>query len=213
MSESLDKIRYDEHGLVPAIVQDAVSGEVLMLAYMNEESLTKTLGTGHTHFWSRSRQELWHKGETSGHFQKVKRISLDCDGDALLVQVEQEGAACHTGNRSCFYTEAHKVPEATRPISDTLGSLMRVIHSRHTDMPEGSYTTTLFRDGLDRILKKVGEEAGEVIIAAKNQSVQELAWESADLLYHLLVLLEQQGMSMQDVCGELEKRVGGRKKQ
>jgi phosphoribosyl-ATP pyrophosphohydrolase/phosphoribosyl-AMP cyclohydrolase len=206
MSLSLDDVHFDENGLLPAIVQDALTGEVLMLAYMNEESLVKTLDTGETYFWSRSRSELWHKGATSGHVQRVIRIAVDCDGDALLVQVEQEGAACHTGHRSCFYTEATRQPGSTLPLSDTLGRMMRVIHSRFVEMPESSYTTTLFRGGTDRILKKIGEEAGEVIIATKNHKTDEIAWEVSDLVYHLLVLLENEGVPFSAITAELEKR-------
>lgn len=206
MSLSLDEVRFDEKGLLPAIVQDAITGEILMLAYMNEESLVKTLDTGETHFWSRSRGELWHKGETSGHVQRVMRAAVDCDGDALLLQVEQEGPACHTGHRSCFFTEAHRHPGAAPPLSDTLGKLLRVIHSRFVEMPEGSYTTSLFRSGVDTILKKIGEESGEVIIATKNHKPDEIAWEVSDLLYHMLVLLENEGVPLSAIAAELERR-------
>ena len=213
MKGIFEELHYDANGLIPAIVQDAETGEVLMLAYMNEASLLKTLDTGETHFWSRSRQALWHKGETSGHFQKVHRIVPDCDRDTLLVQVEQTGSACHTGNRSCFYSEAHKDATGARPISDILGMLTRTIHERYVQMPEGSYTTTLFRGGLDRILKKIGEEAGEVIIGAKNRNREEISWEVSDLVYHLLVMLEEEGVSLQMIAEELEKRFGKKSKE
>ncbi|MDR6225637.1 bifunctional phosphoribosyl-AMP cyclohydrolase/phosphoribosyl-ATP diphosphatase HisIE [Desmospora profundinema] len=198
------QVRFDENGLVSAVVQDAISKEVLTLAYMNEASLKKTLETGQTWFWSRSRQELWHKGATSGHVQKVVSLALDCDGDALVARVIPAGPACHTGNYSCF-TE----PEAKS--SDRfaiLNSLERVIARREAERPEGSYTTSLFEGGVDRILKKVGEEATEVVIAAKNRSGDELRWESADLLFHWLVLLREQGLSLDEVLRELEQRHG-----
>ena len=206
MKGIFEELHYDGNGLIPAVVQDAETGEVLMLAYMNEASLLKTLDTGETHFWSRSRQALWHKGETSGHFQKVHRIIPDCDRDTLLVQVEQTGSACHTGHRTCFYSEAHKEGAGSRPISDVLGTLTRTIHDRYVQMPEGSYTTSLFRGGLDRILKKIGEEAGEVIIGAKNRNREEIAWEVSDLVYHVLVMLQEEGVSLQMIADELEKR-------
>ncbi len=206
MSLSLQDLHFDENGLLPAVIQDAVSGEILMLAYMNEDSLMKTLDTGETHFWSRSRGELWHKGETSGHVQRVTRIAVDCDGDALLIQVEQEGAACHTGHRSCFFTEAQRSPDAALPLADIIGRVTRVISERFVEMPEGSYTTTLFRGGTDRILKKIGEEAGEVIIAVKNHKTEEISWEVSDLLFHLLVMLQNEGVPLSAVSTELERR-------
>ncbi len=206
MSGIFEELRYDANGLVPAIVQDAETGEVLMLAYMNEESLLKTLDTGETHFWSRSREELWHKGSTSGNTQKVHRIVPDCDGDALLVQVVQTGVACHTGHRTCFFGKAHEDGTGGRPLSDVLGILARTIHERYVEMPEGSYTTSLFRGGLDRILKKVGEEATEVVIGAKNRNRDEISWEVSDLVFHLLVMLEEEGVPLQMIAEELEKR-------
>jgi phosphoribosyl-AMP cyclohydrolase / phosphoribosyl-ATP pyrophosphohydrolase len=201
----LSTIRYNSAGLIPAVVQDATSGEVLMLAYMNPESIQKTLDTGETHFWSRSRRELWHKGETSGNVQKVKSIAVDCDGDTLLVKVEQVGNACHTGAHSCFFIHMFG-EDIRRSPGEVLDRLAGVIHQRNLDRPEGSYTTKLLNAGLDRILKKVGEEAGEVIIAAKNQSKPEIMWEVADLLYHVLVMLELQGVTLHEVGGELEGR-------
>jgi phosphoribosyl-ATP pyrophosphohydrolase/phosphoribosyl-AMP cyclohydrolase len=203
---SFENLRYDDRGLIPAIIQDSLTGEVLMLAYMNRESLIKTLSTGHTHFWSRSRNEMWHKGETSGNYQHVERIAIDCDGDALLVHVRQDGVACHTGKMTCFHTEAHAAPGARTSLAESIGILARTIKSRKAAMPEGSYTTYLFQHGIDKILKKVGEEAGEVIIAAKNHNASEIAWETSDLLYHLLVMLEEEGISLSAISAELIKR-------
>jgi phosphoribosyl-ATP pyrophosphohydrolase/phosphoribosyl-AMP cyclohydrolase len=209
---TMDKIRFDERGLVPAVVQDALSGEVLMLAYMNRESLEKTIATGETHFWSRSRGELWHKGATSGHTQKVTGMSLDCDGDTILVRVLQTGAACHTGAYSCFFEKFHPQAEGSHEsaLGEVLGAVARVIHQRNVDRPEGSYTTKLLEGGLDRILKRVGEESGEVIIAAKNHAPVEITWEVADLLYHLLVMMEVEGVSLADIAGKLGERRGGK---
>ncbi|NWQ39402.1 bifunctional phosphoribosyl-AMP cyclohydrolase/phosphoribosyl-ATP diphosphatase HisIE [Bacillus sp. EB106-08-02-XG196] len=199
-------IRFDEKGLVPAIVQDADTKEVLTLAYMNQESLTKTLETGETWFFSRSRQELWHKGATSGNTQSVVSVKYDCDQDAVLVLVEPKGPACHTGAVSCF-TEG-VVTERTSSLADyqILQTLEKLIIEREKDRPEGAYTTYLFEKGVDKILKKVGEEASEVIIAAKNRDKEELKWEAADLLYHLQVLLVEQGLPFTEVLKTLEER-------
>lgn len=199
-------IRFDEKGLVPAIVQDADTKEVLTLAYMNQESLTKTLETGETWFFSRSRQELWHKGATSGNTQSVVSVKYDCDQDAVLVLVEPKGPACHTGAVSCF-TEG-VVTEMTSSLADyqILQTLEKLIIEREKDRPEGAYTTYLFEKGVDKILKKVGEEASEVIIAAKNRDKEELKWEAADLLYHLQVLLVEQGLPFTEVLKTLEER-------
>jgi phosphoribosyl-AMP cyclohydrolase / phosphoribosyl-ATP pyrophosphohydrolase len=217
-----DEVRFDERGLVPAVVQDAESGEVLMLAYMNGESLKRTLETGETHFWSRSRQELWHKGGTSGHTQAVVGIRLDCDSDALLVRVRQQGVACHTGEYSCFHRDfgsptTSDGPEGgaasqrgnTGSLGEVMGALAKLIHGRNIDRPAGSYTAKLLDGGIDRILKKIGEESGEVIIAAKNHKREEILWESADLLYHLMVMWEAEGVRPADVARELAGR--GRK--
>jgi phosphoribosyl-AMP cyclohydrolase / phosphoribosyl-ATP pyrophosphohydrolase len=219
----LDEICFDERGLIPAVVQDAESGEVLMLAYMNSESLKRTLQTGETHFWSRSRQEFWHKGETSGNTQIVVAMRLDCDGDALLVRVRQKGVACHTGQYSCFHRGIES-PSAdgqesspssldrgvnAGSLAEVLGGLARRIHERNVDRPEGSYTAKLLDGGIDRILKKIGEESGEVIIAAKNHKQEEILWESADLLYHLMVMWEAEGVLPADIARELAGR--GRK--
>ncbi|WP_425671250.1 bifunctional phosphoribosyl-AMP cyclohydrolase/phosphoribosyl-ATP diphosphatase HisIE [Bacillus subtilis] len=199
-----DELRFNEDGLIPAIVQDAASKEVLTLAYMNKESYEKTLETKETWFYSRSRQALWHKGETSGNTQAVKGIRYDCDQDALLVLVEPSGPACHTGSYSCFTKEQTEEQAADR--FGIMNELERVIAERQAEMPEGAYTTYLFREGVDKILKKVGEEASEVIIAAKNRDHEELKWEAADLLYHLLVLLREQSLRLDDVLDVLKKR-------
>ena len=198
------KVFFKKGELIPAIVQDYRTKEVLMLAYMNEESLTKTLETGKTWFYSRSRQELWNKGATSGHVQVVKKIDYDCDEDTLLVFVEQTGAACHTGNRSCFYrtlVENEEVP-SVNPILD----LAEVVEHRKTNPEEGSYTCYLFEKGLDKILKKVGEECAETIIAAKNGDKTELTGEISDLIYHLTVMMSECELPVSEVMGELERR-------
>ncbi|AMQ71892.1 MULTISPECIES: bifunctional phosphoribosyl-AMP cyclohydrolase/phosphoribosyl-ATP diphosphatase HisIE [Bacillus amyloliquefaciens group] len=197
-----DELRFDEAGLIPAIVQDAASKEVLTLAYMNRESYEKTIETKETWFYSRSRQELWHKGATSGNTQKVKAIRYDCDQDALVVLAEPSGPACHKGSYSCFSPE--KADAQGR--FGILNELESVIAKRQAEMPDGAYTTYLFREGVDKILKKVGEEAAEVIIAAKNRDHEELKWEAADLLYHLLVLLREQSLPLDDVLDVLAKR-------
>ncbi|MEW4024257.1 Histidine biosynthesis bifunctional protein HisIE [Bacillus sp. B01(2024)] len=197
-----DELRFDEAGLIPAIVQDAASKEVLTLAYMNRESYEKTIETKETWFYSRSRGELWHKGATSGNTQKVKAIRYDCDQDALIVLAEPSGPACHKGSYSCFSPEKADAQDRF----GILNELESVIAKRQAEMPEGAYTTYLFREGVDKILKKVGEEAAEVIIAAKNRDHEELKWEAADLLYHLLVLLREQSLPLDDVLDVLAKR-------
>lgn len=205
----IEKFKFDEKGLIPAIVQDYRTGEVLMLAYMNKESMKKTLETGRTWFWSRSRQQYWCKGETSGNVQYVKEIKYDCDADTLLILVEQVGVACHTGERSCFYRSIaiSRQPSAIREkLWIILEQLYQVILDRKEKMPEGSYTTELFKEGLDKILAKIEEESDEVIDAAKNKENSEVVWETADLLYHLLVLLADKGISLEEIAGELEKR-------
>jgi len=208
-----EQLRFDEAGLIPAVVQDAVSKEVLTLAYMNRESLTKTLESGETWFWSRSRQELWHKGATSDHTQKVVSLAYDCDGDALVVQVVPNGPACHNGTYSCFVEKLTSPAIEANASNDREGNrfailaeLEALIASREAERPEGSYTTYLFEKGVDKILKKVGEEASEVIIAAKNRSHDELRYEAADLLFHLLVLLREQKLPLDDVLRELHSR-------
>ena len=201
---NFDEIRFDERGLIPAIVQDAASREVLTLAYMNRESLARTLETKQTWFWSRSRSELWHKGETSGNTQEVVSLALDCDRDAIIVAVNPAGPACHTGALSCFETGTQS--QSLGPLLDQLYDL---IQGRERERPAGSYTTYLFEEGLDKILKKVGEEAAETIIAAKNDDDARLTAEAADLVYHLLVLLVARGVSLTDIAQELGRRRKG----
>lgn len=201
---SVENIKFDENGLVPAIVQDAQTKEVLTLAYMNKESLKKSMETKETWFFSRSRQELWHKGETSGNTQKIVSMTYDCDGDAIVVEVEPNGPACHNGTTSCF-TES-LFGEKNTVSAEFLFKLEQIIAQREAARPEGSYTTYLFEKGVDKILKKVGEESAEVIIAAKNRDSEELKWESADLIFHLLVLLKEQGLPFAEVLKVLEER-------
>lgn len=211
--QTWDQLKFDENGLIPAIVQDAASKKVLTLAYMNRESLQKSLETRETWFWSRSRQELWHKGATSGHTQRIVSIHYDCDGDALVVQVVPNGPACHTGSYGCFTGELLAQPDAGELGADAsadrfaiLGELEEIIAAREAERPEGSYTTYLFDKGVDKILKKVGEETAEVIIAAKNRDPHELSCEASDLLYHLLVLLREQKLPLDRVLAELQRR-------
>lgn len=209
MSEKKDE-------LIPAIIQDHKTGEVLMLAYMNDESLKKTIDTGTTWFWSRSRQKYWNKGESSGNTQIVKELFYDCDDDTYLVLVEQVGGiACHTGNRSCFYRSMHKVNDHVRePFSpkndsgDIFSSLFEVIEDRKKEMPEGSYTASLLAEGVDRICEKIEEESAEVIEAAKVKGGKEVVWEVSDLIYHLFTLLSQKGLTLNDIERELSKRRG-----
>lgn len=201
-------LKFDSQGLIPAIIQDAETKEVLTLAYMNEESFQKSIETGETWFYSRSRQELWHKGATSGHTQRIQSISYDCDQDALVVLVNPTGPACHNGTTSCFTEVIYKNEkvEKAKENGSFLFQLEKLIAQRQQEMPEGSYTTYLFEKGVDKILKKVGEEAAEVIIAAKNRDHDELTWESADLLFHLLVLLKEQNVPLADVIAVLQER-------
>ena len=211
----LERIKFDQQGLVPAIVQDATNGTVLMLAYMNRESLAKTLETGTTWFYSRSRQELWNKGATSGHVQMVKELLYDCDGDTLLVKVEQTGAACHEGTYSCFsrrFGEAEPT-QTERPAlaaTEVLTELFAVLEDRRQNPQQGSYTSSVFAKGEDRILKKIGEEAAETIIAAKNHSQGEVIYEMADLWYHCLVLLAAHKIDFAALIEELGKRRSGK---
>lgn len=203
-------MHFDAAGLIPVVVQHARSGEVLMLGYMNEEALQQTLVSGMVTFWSRSRRTLWRKGETSGNVLRLIDIRQDCDGDALLVLAEPAGPTCHTGRVSCFHrTLEGDLTEQRIPSSNILTDLADVIAQRASMPKEGSYTTKLLTGGVDRIGKKIGEEAAEVIIAAKNGAPAEIAWEVADLLYHLLVLLQNQGMTLEDVWAELRRRYGG----
>ena len=203
-------VKFDVNGLIPAVVQDAQSKEVLTVAYMNEESLAKTIETGETWFYSRSRQELWHKGATSGNTQKVVAIKADCDQDSLIVEVIPAGPACHNGTTSCFTETLFSVEERPGSVA-ILPELVNVIAQREIDMPEGAYTTYLFDKGIDKICKKVGEEATEVVIGAKNRDKEEVKWESADLLYHLLVLLQEQKVNVYEVLDVLQKRHEGKK--
>lgn len=200
----IEGLKFNEQGLITAVVQDARSKEVLTVAYMNEESLQKTIETNETWFFSRSRNELWHKGATSGNTQQVVSIKADCDKDALVVEVVPAGPACHNGTTSCF-TETIVQNEQVGSVG-ILSQLKDVIAQREVDMPEGAYTTYLFDKGIDKICKKVGEEATEVVIGAKNRDAEEVKWESADLLYHLLVLLQEQKVDVYDVLGVLEAR-------
>ncbi|MED3984687.1 bifunctional phosphoribosyl-AMP cyclohydrolase/phosphoribosyl-ATP diphosphatase HisIE [Peribacillus simplex] len=206
---NLETIKYDEKGLIPAIIQDAGTGEVLTLAYMNQDSLQLSIEKGETVFFSRSRNELWHKGATSGNTQKIIEMKYDCDQDALVVRVVPAGPACHTGATSCFSETIYQNSEAGQDVKanvNFLTELENLIEKRKSEMPEGSYTTYLFDKGVDKILKKVGEEAAEVIIAAKNRDAEELSMESADLLYHLFVLLQEQELPFQAVLDVLKAR-------
>ncbi len=198
-----DEVKYDERGLICAIAQDSASGDILMQAYMNEEALRLTEQTGYAHYYSRSRKCLWKKGETSGHLQKVLGMTFDCDRDCLLLQIEQTGAACHTGKRSCFFQEEKPCEGAGVRF---LAELERVVSDRKENPEEGSYTSYLFERGIDKIAKKFGEEAVETVIAAKNDEKEELVGEVADVLYHLLVLLKEKGIALSDVCTELKNR-------
>jgi phosphoribosyl-ATP pyrophosphohydrolase/phosphoribosyl-AMP cyclohydrolase len=200
---NIDTLKFDSNGLIPAIVVDAISGKVLTLAYMNRESLAISMEKGLTCFWSRSRQELWLKGETSGNYQHIVSITADCDGDALVVKVEKEGPACHKGTDSCFEDVIWQSDDLHE---FSLQSLMTLIEGRKTEKKEGSYTTYLFEKGLDKILKKVGEECTEVIIAAKAEDRAETIYEISDLVYHTMVLMIQQGISLEDIHRELASR-------
>ncbi len=199
----ISKLKFDQNGLIPAIVVDAVTKRVLTLAYMNEESLKISIEKELTCFYSRSRQELWLKGETSGNYQHIVSITADCDNDALVVVVEPDGPACHLGTTSCFENELWHSDERNE---FSLQSLMTLIEGRKIDQKEGSYTTYLFNKGLDKILKKVGEECTEVIIAAKDHDKAETIYEIADLAYHVMVLMIENGISLEDIHNELKSR-------
>lgn len=199
----IETLHFDENGLIPAIVQDFFTGQVLTLAYMNRESLSISLAEKATCFWSRSRRELWRKGATSGNTQRIVSITADCDQDALVIQVIKAGPACHTGAESCFFKPVLQEEAASCFSIDTLYALLE---ARKKDKPEGSYTTYLFEKGDDKILKKVGEECTEVVIAAKNNDNTELTYEIADLCYHTMVLMVQKGLSLQDIRRELAGR-------
>lgn len=203
VDELIRRLKFDENGLIPAVVQDYVTHEVLTLAYMNEESLRVTLAEKRTCFYSRSRKCLWRKGETSGNTQRVVFVMADCDGDALVVQVKKAGPACHTGAESCFFDELFE-DEDIRPFS--LSGLMELIAGRKIHPQEGSYTTYLFEKGRDKILKKIGEECTEVLIAGAKNDKEETVYELGDLMYHAMVLMVDMGVSLEDVTRELAKR-------
>ena len=200
---NIDELKFDEKGLIPAIVEDADSGKVLTLAYMNRESLQISMEKQLTCFWSRSRQELWLKGETSGNYQHIVSITADCDKDALLVKVNPDGPACHTGSFSCF---ENPVFESDENEAFSLQGLMELIEGRKKTMQEGSYTSYLFEKGIDKILKKIGEESTEVIIASKAGDKKETIYEIADLVYHVMVMMIEQGISLDDINAELKSR-------
>ena len=199
----ISKLKFDEKGLIPAIVVDSITKQVLTLAYMNRESLTISMEKGLTCFYSRSRQQLWLKGETSGNYQHIVSITADCDNDALVISVEPDGPACHTGTTSCF---THPVWQSEDKQDFSLQALMTLIEGRKTEKKEGSYTTYLFEKGLDKILKKVGEEATEVIIAAHAKDKKETVYEIADLAYHVMVLMTEAGITLEDIHKELASR-------
>lgn len=199
----IDQLKFDEKGLIPAVIVEAGTHRLLMVAYMNRESLKISMETGKTCFWSRSRQELWTKGETSGNYQHIVSITADCDLDTLKVVVEKDGPACHTGAETCFFNPVYQSDEKS---DFTLDALMELIRGRKTNPQEGSYTTYLFQKGLDKILKKIGEESTEVIIAAKDNDPKETIYEISDLVYHVMVMMIQQGISLEDIRRELAFR-------
>jgi phosphoribosyl-ATP pyrophosphohydrolase/phosphoribosyl-AMP cyclohydrolase len=200
------EFKLNEQGLIPCVVQDCKTNEVLMMAYMNEESYHKTIETGKMTYFSRSRQQLWLKGETSGHFQYVRQINLDCDKDTLLAKVQQVGPACHTGSHSCFYRELVKKDYDDMSPTAVFNEVFGVILDRKQNPKEGSYTNYLFDKGIDKILKKCGEEATEMVIAAKNPNSEELKYEIADFLYHMMVLMADRGLDWDDIMTELAHR-------
>lgn len=205
MGIDINNVKFDEKGLVPVITQDVATKKVLMLAYMNLESLTKTIETKQVHYYSRSREKLWLKGETSGHFQNVVEITFDCDMDTILIHVNQVGSACHTGEKTCFYTNL----DGEKPFEhnkDMMSLVYDVIIDRRENPKEGSYTNYLFDKGIDKMLKKVGEESAEIIIAAKNPDNNELVYEIGDMMYHVSVLMAERGILWEDIYKELDKR-------
>lgn len=209
---NINDLNFNDQGLLPVIVQDCNTGRVLMLAYANSDAVKLTLETGFTHFWSRSRNKIWNKGEESGNKQKVKDIFIDCDKDTILITVEQKGVACHTGEPSCFYTKSDSSKElAPEYSSPEIQNVFNVIEDRKTNPKEGSYVNSLLEGSIDRILKKIGEEAGETIIAAKNESTEEFIYEITDLWFHSLVLLSKLGLSPEDINTELGRRFGKKK--
>ncbi len=204
-------LKFDEKGLIPAVAQDYISGRILMLAYMNEESLKLTLETGKATFFSRSRQSLWVKGEHSGNILWVKEVLVDCDEDALIIKVDPAGPACHTGEKTCFYRKMEKDGSLTEQKNETvslsvLKDVYDVIVDRKANPKEGSYTNYLFTKGIDKQLKKIGEESAEIIIAAKNPDISELEYESCDFLYHLMVVMVERGLTWENLMAELDKR-------
>ena len=202
---NIDNLKFNDKGLIPCIAQDARTRKVLMLAYMNKESLALTEETGYMHYYSRSREQLWKKGETSGHVQQVVSLAYDCDGDTILAQVIQTGAACHTGEYSCFFNELlGEQPESEG--AEIIDELYDVVDAGKRNPKEGSYTNYLYDKGLDKILKKVGEEATEVVIAAKNEDKDEVVYEMGDLLYHLIVLMREKEISPSELFAELRGR-------
>lgn len=201
-----NNLKFDSKGLIPAIIQHYQTKRVLMLGYMNEESLQLTIETKKTWFYSRSRNKLWNKGETSGNFQNVVSIDFDCDSDSLLIQVIPQGPTCHTGNYSCFYQKIIENESLSSGSIDILNDLYSIIMDRKSNPKEGSYTNYLFDKGIDKILKKVGEESAETIIASKNEDKGELIYESSDLIYHLMVLFAEKDVTLEDIYSELNKR-------
>lgn len=205
----LELLRFNDEGLIPAVIQEHKSGRVLMVAYMNKEAVEKTIETGMTHLWSRSRKKLWQKGETSGNYQSVREIYIDCDADTLLLKVEQVGVACHTGEASCFH-RIYKDGDLVKSVTDCgiLERVHSVILDRKNNPKEGSYVSSLMAKGKDRILKKIGEEAGELIIGSKNDNRDEIIYEITDLWFHTLVVMGYHRISLDDIYNELEKRFG-----
>lgn len=222
----LTQLRFDESGLIPAIVQDAENGQVLTLAYMNKESLRRTVETGLTHFYSRSKQRIWQKGEESGHIQRVREIYVDCDEDTLLIKAEQVVAACHTGRRSCFYRRLHPSADVAEELDRQqfdpeavygrslaiLQQIFEVIKDRQTNPKPDSYVSGLFAKGQDQMLKKIGEEAAELVVASKNGNPEEIIYEAADLWFHTLVVLGYHGIAPSEVARELRNRYGKKSK-
>lgn len=203
---NVEDVRFDTRGLVPVVMQDARTGEVLTLAWANREALEKTLKTGYAHFYSRSRQRLWKKGEESGNVQEVVEVTLDCDGDAVLYRVIPHGPACHTGKHSCFHNPIEVRKRTPADLGEVTAQVFATIQQRLRDLPEGSYVAKLHQAGLDRLLKKIAEEAGEVILAAKNRDLDELRWEATDLYFHLLLTLAELGLGPEDLARELARR-------
>ena len=206
----IDNLHFDQNGLIPAIAQDWVDGSILMMAWMNKESITKTLESGEVHYWSRSRKELWHKGKTSGHYQKLKGIRSDCDSDTILLSIDQVGSiACHKGKRSCFFKDLIRNQDCIHPPSDVCGELFRTIENRKKYPEEGSYTNSLLKEGDNKILKKIGEETAEFIMAFKDKKQISIANEAADLIFHMQVALSHQNVSWTEIQEVLAKRRGG----